>query len=345
MNNPLFTNDLEPVVLFNPAQQFNRLKIITAYTDCDRIATHLIGLYDGIDEEIYQKDLSIEIIVGMIHSGKAGINPKKHDEICKLINRLNSSKGMPKVSCHYIITGKQVHSKVYIWHNKKEKLAFCGSANYTTFAFKKRRECMTECNPDLALRYFNELKKDTINCFDKNVENVLKKVKQTEEIQPFEPEEILLDYEHYNQLIPQDTINISLLVAKGDRTGYGSGVNWGIRKTGLKRNTNQAYIPYNDQDKKAGFFPDRINPTDKHCPIFKVITKDFGSFHMRLAQGKKGKNKALHTAESNAILGEWIRRKLKAEDGEFITKEMLENYGKTFVTFRKYDDGVYLLDF
>ena len=72
------------------------------------------------------------------------------------------------------------------------------------------------------------------------------------------------------------------------------------------------------------------------------ITKDFGSFHMRMAQ--QG-NKALQSVESNAILGEWIRKKIGAPSGGYITKQMLELYGKTYVTFRKYEDGTYLLDF
>jgi hypothetical protein len=49
--------------------------------------------------------------------------------------------------------------------------------------------------------------------------------------------------------------------------------------------------------------------------------------------------------ESNAILGEWIRKRIGAPAGGYVTKQMLELYGKTFVTFRKYEDGTYLLDF
>ena len=124
--------------------------------------------------------------------------------------------------------------------------------------------------------------------------------------------------------------------------GYGSSINWGIRPNGTKRNPNQAYIPYNKQDRIPGFFPDRINPEDKNCPVFRVVTKDGGTFHMRMAQ--QG-NKALQSAESNSILGEWIRKRMKLPSGCYITKQMLLNYGKTEVTFRKYDDGTYLLDF
>lgn len=63
---------------------------------------------------------------------------------------------------------------------------------------------------------------------------------------------------------------------------------------------------------------------------------------MRMAQAG---NKALHSAESNSILGEWIRKRIKAPSGGYVTKQMLEIYGKTYVTFRKYADGTYLLDF
>jgi NgoFVII restriction endonuclease. len=76
--------------------------------------------------------------------------------------------------------------------------------------------------------------------------------------------------------------------------------------------------------------------------MYKVITKDFDAFHMRVAQ--QG-NKALHSIESNAIMGEWIRKRIGQVSGGYITKQMLENYGKTYVTFRKYQDGTYLLDF
>lgn len=76
--------------------------------------------------------------------------------------------------------------------------------------------------------------------------------------------------------------------------------------------------------------------------MFRVITKDFGSFHMRMAQ--QG-NKAIHSVESNAILGQWIRKRLGVASGGYVTKELLERYGTTSVVFRKYADGVYLLDF
>ena len=183
---------------------------------------------------------------------------------------------------------------------------------------------------------------DTIDCFDPTVSEKLKNIINNSAEAYEEPDNSEMDYLAYDKETPIDTLTVSLLRADGSDTGYGSGINWGIRKNGTKRDQNQAYIPYNHQDKKPGFFPDRINPEDENCPMFKVITKDFGSFHMRMAQQN---NKALHSVESNAILGEWIRKKIGAPSGGYVTKQMLELYGKTAVTFRKYADGTYLLDF
>ena len=149
-----------------------------------------------------------------------------------------------------------------------------------------------------------------------------------------------LSWENYQTIEPVDTLEVSLLKADGSDTGYGSGVNWGIRKNGYKRNRNQAYIPYNVADHKDGFFPD-VN-ADGTYPVFKVVTKEYDAFYMRQAQAK---GKALETPESNAIIGEWIRHKLGVPDGTYITKQMLEQYGKTKVFVKRYEDGIYTLEY
>lgn len=350
-NEPTFiTSSFDEPVLYAPARverlsSCNTLKIITAFTDCDRISTHMIALSEGMKTGRFVKGLSVEIILGMT---KSSLSQKKHEDICRLIGFLNGSKGMPKISCRYIVNGAEVHSKIYLWegpdHNGDivPKLAYCGSLNYTINAYYKRRESVSMCDSFGAYLYYKELLDDTMDCFDPNVSDKLKNVVNNSSDAYEEPDNSEKDYLLYDKETPADTLNVSLLRADGSDTGYGSGINWGIRKNGTKRDQNQAYIPYNHQDKKPGFFPDRINPDDENCPMFKVITKDFGSFHMRVAQ--QG-NKAIHSVESNAILGEWIRKKIGAPNGGYVTKQMLELYGRTYVTFRKYEDGTYLLDF
>lgn len=343
------SSNFDEPVLYAPARveniaPCNNLKIITAFIDCDRISTHLIALQEGMKNNRFTKGIKIEIILGMT---KSSLSKKKHEDICRLIGYINGTRGMPKVSCRYICDGPEVHSKIYLWSTQDNTelaplKAFCGSLNYTTNAFYRRRETVCQCDPLSAYKYYMSLFPDTIDCFDPSVSEKLKNVVNNGPETAEEPDNSEKDYLRYDTMTPENTITVSLLRADGSDTGYGSGINWGIRKNGTPRDPNQAYIPYNHRDKVIGFFPDRIHPDDENCPMFKVITKDFGSFHMRMAQ--QG-NKGLHSVESNAILGEWIRKRIGAPSGGYITKQMLELYGKTYVTFRKYSDGTYLLDF
>lgn len=339
----MFTSDFEEKILLQPARKegkaCNHLRIVTAFTDVERISSHLIQLFDGKNKE-FVSNIKVDIILGMTKG--AGLTEKKHKKLCMLMKRLNSVAGMPKVTCRYIVEGKQVHSKVYVWSKgNKSVLAYCGSANYTMNAFHVRRECMNECNAKEALHYFKELMADTIDCFSPQVKNKLtfsapKSIE--DEIDKNNLEN--LSWDKYQGLSPIDMLSVSLLKASGKDTGYGSGVNWGIRKNGYKRNRNQAYIPYNIGDQKEGFFP-QVH-SDGTYSIFKVIIKDYGAFYMRQAQAR---GKALETPESNAIIGEWIRKEIGVPDGQYITKEMLEQAGGTRVLFKKYDDGIYTLEY
>lgn len=339
----MYTENFEDKILFNPArkdgQACNHLKIITAFTDVERISSHLIKLFDGRNKE-YTTNIKVDIILGMTRG--AGLTKKKHKKICSLIRRLNSVHGMPKVSCYYIVEGKQVHSKVYVWcRGNRAVEAYNGSANYTMNAFYVRRECMDSCDAKEANHYYNSLLADTMNCFDEQIkEKITFSSRKNVEDDIEETNLENLSWDHYQNIEAVDSIEISLLKADGSDTGYGSGVNWGIRKNGYKRNRNQAYIPYNTGDRKAGFFPEA--DADGTYPVFKVVTEDYDAFYMRQAQAN---GKALETPESNAIIGEWIRHRIGVPDGTYITKQMLENAGGTKVVFKKYADGIYTLEY
>ena len=341
----VITAHFDEPVLYNPIRLIHNnpctsLKVITAFTDVERIQTHAIKIAEGIKSEIFKRGIDIEIILGMT---KSSLSSKKHEDICRALRLLNTHhRGKISLSCRYIGFNQEVHSKIYVWEREGFPcVAFCGSLNYTMNAFYKRRESVCVANPHEALEYYRTLRCDTLDCYDASISDILKNIQNQREYDEEDPLDSASEYCVYDKLVPLDTLTVSLLQADGSGTGYGSGVNWGIRSNGTRRDPNQAYIPYNRKDRKAGFFPDREHENDKNCPMFKVITRDFGSFHMRMAQ--QG-NKALHSVESNAILGEWIRTKIGAPQGGYITKQMLELYGKTYVTFRKYSDGVYLLD-
>ena len=342
----MFVDSLEEEILLNPTyigdRECDTLEIISGYTDVEMIIRHLTKLKDLSEAGKIVRVKRVDLILGM--TAGSALTEKKHKRILKMVRQLQQDKKSPQFTCSYIYQGKQVHSKVYIWMKKETpQIAFCGSANYSTQAFKKRRECMTECDAKEAMFYFNQLKKDSILCDEKNIESYISlsgSAALTDELDEFNIEN--LSWRQYSKKKPVAVIEISLLKADGSDTGYGSGVNWGIRKNKIPRNPNQAYIPYNMKDRVDGFFSDDIDPETNQYPIFRVIPDVGEPFLMRRAQAD---GKGLHSIESNAIIGEYLRKKLNLKSGEFITKQMMLEYGKTTITFMKYSDDVYLMKY
>ena len=93
----LITRNFEDTVLLTPAEECNKLNIITAFVDCERISTHLIKLQEGVMTKRYPKNMSVDILVGM---AKSSISVKKHNDICRLLHYLNEARNMPKVNCN-----------------------------------------------------------------------------------------------------------------------------------------------------------------------------------------------------------------------------------------------------
>lgn len=66
----LYTKDLEDTILYIPAlssgSACNSLNIVSGFTDCERISSHLIVLFDGIKEKKYVS--RIETYHGLITS-------------------------------------------------------------------------------------------------------------------------------------------------------------------------------------------------------------------------------------------------------------------------------------
>lgn len=63
------TSGFDEPVLYAPARTerihpCNSLKIITAFTDCERISTHMINLQDGMKNNRFIKGLKVDIILG-----------------------------------------------------------------------------------------------------------------------------------------------------------------------------------------------------------------------------------------------------------------------------------------
>lgn len=330
-----YVENLEDPVLIAPAfgsENNNKLLIITGYISVDRIKTHILRLKDEIDNSGKHVQISIDVIIGM----RSGLSVKKRDQIVKCIHDLNDQRSMPKINCFVVETGKEVHSKIYIWCNKTTpSLAFCGSVNYTIEAFEKRRESISSCDAELAYQYYKRLRKDCTEISKISLSNL------PEESTPNngDSENDSIDkWEDYDIALPVAILDLSLLKSDGTDVGHGSGINWGHRKNGTKRDLNQAYIAYPAKKRKIskGFFPDELGEGKKNYPLFKVLLEHGDSCYMRLCQANI---KGIQSADSNAILGLWIRKEIGVESGVFVTREMLIASNKMIARFEKYVKG------
>ena len=287
-----------------------------------------------------KKDCSIDVslIVGMVPYD--GISVSVHEGFVSLI-KSELPKEVNTFRCSYIFNDPPVHSKIYIWmKNDQPVKAFMGSCNFTQSAFSdSRRELMVECDAKEAYQYYCKAESDSIFCNHGEIE---------EYVMIHATHAILDEENNLTQNIENsgiESVKLSLLDSRTKETHLRSGLNWGHRtsKSVLKdgtvkhreRNKNEAYIPLPAYIARSGFFP--LN--EKH---FTVITDDK---HLLILRVEQQQDKAITTPLSNAQLGEYFRNRLGLANGEFITKKNLEKYGRTDVTFYKFDEEQYYMDF
>jgi len=341
------THDFEQQILYDPAiidgDNCDHLEIVTGFTDCDMINTHILQLQGEQGRKgKYNRHIYVDVILGMYKG--SGLNANKHTNIIKTLNQLNSIKpNNLHINLRYVYRNANVHSKTYVWLRGNEPVkAFVGSANYSIYAFQNRREVMTDCPAKDVSEYYDSLLEDTIDCFDKDLLSKIKfsnKVISAEELELGKLENIT--YEELKKRTPIDVIEVSWLESSG-KVGEVSGPNWGFRSQKYNRNRDEAYIPYNSKDRKDGFFPGRMHESDKNCKLFKAFTPDMGMMYMRVAQQN---NKGIQTAESNALLGKWMRRRMGVPDKAFVTLDDFKRYKRSKVKFSKYADDLFIMEF
>lgn len=319
----LYHNKFRDSILIDPILSgADTLKIISGYATHTMASWHITEIASQI-----QKPIDIILIVGMCLFD--GISTSVHEGFKDLVSRNNTS-GQSNITCQYVVEGVPVHSKVYLWEKRGHPFcSFMGSANYTQTAFSdSRRELLCECNPSEALVYFDLIEPQTMYCHHAEVEDRIR----------FTPTHPVLLAEETPLISIRgsgiQSITLSLLTSKND-VGFGSGINWGHRRNGMKREPNQAYIPLPINIARTDFFP----LGKKH---FSVLTDDSKQLILRAEQAN---DKAITTPLNNSLLGEYFRNRIGVANGAYVTKQDLQNYGRTDVTFYKLDDEQFFLDF
>lgn len=312
-----FNSDLENKVLIEPAKAgANELRIISAYASPSMVAWHMQALAD-----LEIQPIQIKLIVGMCPFD--GLS-KVTDSGFKKLSETDFGPEYSSFNCQYVYKSPAVHSKLYLWmKNGVPYKSFAGSANYTLKCFSKDcDEFITECNLDEAVAYFNEVESKSIYCTANEVENYIRIYRKSPN---YSYEANMVDFDS------EEKQPLSFISNNGE-VPKTSGLNWGQRDG---RDKNQAYIPLPSKISKTGFFP--LNKR-----YFTVVADDGECFIMRVEQAG---NKAITTPGDNAEIGRYFRSRLGIAEGELITKEHFERYGRSDVVFTKLDDEHFLMDF
>ena len=303
----MIVSPLEEPILMRPFRDgADELKVLSGYCGAGLAARHLAKA-----DEVAHGALKVELVYGMAPTD--GVPIRQHEQFRNLV----ATEYPDRFRCNYVVSDPAVHSKIYVWlRDGNPKLAYAGSANYSLSAFGANRiEVMTPCDPVMAYDEFSLHKTRSIECEGVDVGSSVLFVEDQEA--------------EYSGL---PSVRLPFIDDRTGETPMKSGINWGQR---LTRDKNQAYLRVLSNYVPTGFFPPRR-------VRFTVLMDDGFEFEAAIAQDS---GKALHSTESNAILGKYFRKRLALADGEFVARHHFEQYGRDDVTVYKIDDETFFMDF
>ena len=316
----MITRGLEQTVLIDPfLNGCDELKVLSGYVSATMANRHLhrtmrmARSMRGVNPPI------VSAVYGMAKS--SGITESDHLGFI----RMQSQTYHGRFSCSYLVDPPAVHAKIYVWlQDGQPQIAFIGSANYTQAGFvfqADRMEAIDECDPTIALAVFEECFQRSVECSHESVED-----------------EIALRRDERLSAPSGDSVALSFIVERGPGAGVppqAAGINWGFRLNGTRRNLDEAYLRVPAYIGRSDFFPE----TGVH---FTVLTDDGVDMICRVAQQKR---KAIHTPESNAILGRYLRDRMGIAEPRRLTTADFDLYGRDDVTITRIDAETYYLDF
>lgn len=322
MTSALLTDDLFSNILLTPARNNTTdLYIVSGYASAVMASYHMEQL------KKQRLNINIHLLIGM--TSRDGLSLSNHQTFKSLVENQYHTN----FTCSYLIDHPPVHSKVYTWLNSETPiLAFTGSTNYSQQAFviNSQKEVASGCDANDAYAYYESLIGQSMYCTHQEVEEYVALYSNQNVVLSNRD---IIEEENADYQVPSglEKITVSLLQANGEIHTAG-GLNWGQRQG---REPNQAYIPLKADVWRSSFFP----PIGQH---FTVKTDDKKILVFTRAQQN---GKALHTPLNNSSMGEYFRNRLGINNGEFVTKEDITNYGRTTVDFYKIDEEQYQMDF
>lgn len=301
-----------------------------------------------IFEERNRSDYKVSIIYGMY--GSNGISRQLHSMIVPL-----NKPGQVDI----VYSKVPVHSKIYIWKERGQIVsALIGSANFSISGVGTPfKETLAETSEDTYIKieeYYRQIIENCIDCTDPTILD-----RARGQIIPSIDDFAPISFDPATN--KEELYGVTLLNPDTDDVPAASGINWGQAKlNGSHVNLNDGYIPIRREDiaNKPGLFPKkRTIPallTSKggsardNDPV--EILWDDGTRMIGLLEGVQTIDgvkypKQISTSPSKALFGKYLRQRLGIQSGKKITKEDLENYGRSDIGIALIGEGVYYFDF
>lgn len=316
---------------------------------CDELV--IISGYVGPKPVMMLENLPLKATVVYGMYGSDGIQQGLHQAL------LNANKTISNVEVLY--SQRPVHAKCYVWKYKGEVVhALIGSANFSTNGIETPfKEILAETTVDTfdpLSGYIDKILNVSINCEDAVVkQNKKRKSQGGVSSDGYDPDicpmPLYIIEKDGREVVPEK-----------------SGINWGMaRKSGSHVNINDAYIRIGTDliEKYPLLFPAKQQePKDKSNIVRKDhrhndsidIVWDDGTTMTGLLEGSIPKDengvkvlypKQLSTTPRKALLGKYLRERLNVPEGEQITMEHLERYGRKTIDVSLQGEGIYYFDF
>lgn len=280
------------------------------------------------------------VIYGMY--GADSIGEKLHLSLKKINSSLQNTE--------LFYSQNAVHSKCYLW--KKNGIivdALIGSANFSRNGLATPdREILVEADNSIFNQlqaYFDKVFRNSISC-----------------------NSTLVKFKSKSKQIINSTLltecKLSFLAKKNGvlEVPVKSGLNWGVNSTQVGgtshtcigdaeiRITKEAIENFPDLfPPKLGTPSKRTGKLQRQNDEIELIWDDGvimkGLLEQNLPQGNLIYPKAICSSESKAELGLYLRRRLGVSNTKTITKQDLDNYGRTDVAVSLQAEGVYYMDF
>ena len=280
--------------------------------------------------ELINEETKINLIIGMTC---------QNAQIKQFQSMVKEFEG--RFNVFFIDSQPKVHCKMYAWYGKgKSVIGFAGSANYSQEGHLDSKPQMNQLsivNPTEIKRYYDELllRATPIDELVISEENL--------------PASRGIDNGGVMWSNDGRSVTISLLTRSG-QIQKADGLNWGQPDGSKRRPYYESYRPSIDQ--ACLRFPKRAQDADfvpwlgngvENKVTFSLTTDDGHTFPYCRRQGQNGKQ--ISTDSDQFQIGQYFRKRLGLELGEFVTKKHLEEYGRTDYTLHKVDDETFVLDF